>query len=92
MLAYPSWRYEANPKQWSELSYEVSRGELRMEAYLIFLNHMGCLGRVVKNFFGGLKPIVAALVNSSQHSIFLYFFDLVCVFTDILYMRIDERF
>ena len=63
MLAPGSRRYEVNPKQWSELSYEVSRGELRMETYLTFLSHLGCSGAVVINFFGGLKPIAAALVS-----------------------------
>jgi len=69
MLAPQSQRYEVNPKQWSELSYEVSRGELRMETYLMFLSHLGCSGAAVINFFGGLKPIAAALVSSSQHLI-----------------------
>jgi len=63
-----------NAKQWSELSYEVSRGELRMEVYLTFLEHLGCAGAVVINFFGGLKPIAAALVSFVHNSIVFYFF------------------
>ena len=63
MIAPPTQRYTVNPKQWSEMSYEVSRGELRMETYLTFLSHLGCSGAVVINFFGGLKPIAAALVS-----------------------------
>ena len=58
-----------SPKQWSELTYEMSRGELRMETYLMFLSHLGCSGAVAINFFGGLKPIAAALVSSLHLSI-----------------------
>ena len=72
MLAPSSRRYEVNPNQWSELSYEVNRGELRMETYLSFLSHIGSSGGVVINFFGGLKPIAAALVSTLQHPLLLF--------------------
>lgn len=93
MLAPQARRYEVNPKQWSELTYEVSRGELRMETYLTFLSHMGCSGGVVINFFGGLKPIAASLVSYHQHDFFGFvalIFILSCI-ADI-YMRADDRF
>lgn len=67
MQAPASRRYEVQPKQWSELSYEVSRGELRMESYLEFLRLLGSSGGVTINFFGGLKPIAASLVGYDQH-------------------------
>ena len=63
MLAPDSRRYKVNPKQWSETSYEVNKGELRMEIYLEFLNNLGSLGGVVINIFGGLKPVAAALMK-----------------------------
>ena len=70
MLALSSRRYFVNPKQWSELSYELNRGELRMETYLSFLNHLGSLGGVIINIFGGLKPIVASYM--SDFNVFSY--------------------
>lgn len=79
MVAPDSRRYTTTPKDWYELKYEVSRGELRMESYLAFLSHMGCSGAVVINFFGGLKPIAAALVSSlhlNTVNIFIISFDL----------------
>lgn len=83
MLAPSSRRYKVNPKQWFELSYEVSRRELRMETYLIFFIDIRCSEGVVINFFGRLKHIVAALVSSLQHtlvfSLFVCFvFSLMC--------------
>ena len=67
MMPPEARRYNVNPKEWSELSYEVTRGELRMEVYLSFLSFLGSTGGVVINLFGGLKPIAAALVCSLQH-------------------------
>ena len=64
MIAPVTRRYNVNPKEWSELKYEVNRGELRMEVYLSFLSFLGSTGGVVINIFGGLKPIAAALVCS----------------------------
>ena len=64
MLAPDSRRYSVNPKEWSELTYEVSRDELRMEVYISFLSFMGGPGAMVLILFGGLKPIAAALVSS----------------------------
>ena len=64
MLALSSRHHEVNPKQLSELSYKVSRGKLRIEAYLTIISHMGCLGGVIINFFGGLKPIVVAMMST----------------------------
>jgi hypothetical protein len=72
IAAPPSGRYEVHPKQWSELSYEVSRGELRMESYLSFLRDIASSGGVIVNLFGGLKPIAAALVSYLQHKLALY--------------------
>ena len=59
-----------NPKQWSELSYEVNPGELLMETYLLFLNHLGNSGGVIINIFGRLKPIAATLM--SDFNVFSY--------------------
>jgi hypothetical protein len=70
MWAPSSRRYTVNPKQWSELTYEVNRGELRMEAYLEFLRQIGISGGVVLNIFGGLKPIAASLM--SDYNVFSY--------------------
>lgn len=64
MLAHSSRRYAMNPKQWSELSYEVTQGKLRMGTYLSNSSHLGSSGRVVINIFGGLNPIVAALMSN----------------------------
>jgi len=72
MMPPQTSRYEVNAKQWSELSYEVSRGELRMEVYLTFLRNLGCAGAVVINFFGGLKPIAASLVSLLPNAIVFY--------------------
>ena len=67
MIAPVTRRYNVNPREWSELSYEANRGELRMEVYISFLNFLGSSGGVVINLFGGLKPIAAALVSPLQH-------------------------
>ena len=64
MIAPGSSRYQVKPKDWSELTYEVNRGELRMEVYISFLSYMGSAGGMVLSLFGGLKPIAAALVSS----------------------------
>ena len=50
-------------KNWSEVTYEVKWGELRMEVYISFLYFIGSAGDMVINLFGGLKPIVVALVS-----------------------------
>jgi hypothetical protein len=63
MIAPVTRRYNVTPKEWSELSYEANRGELRMEVYNSFLINLGSSGGVVINLFGGLKPIAAALVS-----------------------------
>jgi hypothetical protein len=63
MLAPDSRRYKVKPKDWSELTYEVNRGELRMEVYIKFLEYMGSAGGMVLNLFGGLKPVAAALAS-----------------------------
>ena len=63
MIADDVPRYKANPKDWSELSFEVNRGKLRMEVYIKFLSFSGSPGGMVLNFFGGLKPIAAALMH-----------------------------
>ena len=70
MLAPDSRRYTVKPKDWSELSYEVNRGELRMESYIMFLSFMGSSGGMVLSFFGGLKPIAASLMN--DYNVFCY--------------------
>lgn len=70
LLAPDSRRYTTKPKDWSELSFEVNRGELRMEVYIQFLSFMGSAGGMVMNFFGGLKPIAAALMN--DFNVFCY--------------------
>lgn len=81
MLAPDAPRYKVNPKLWSELNYEVSRGELRMETYLTFLHNMGLSGAVVINFFGGLKPIAASLVSYSGHVVCLVlWFELISIY------------
>jgi hypothetical protein len=64
MIAPVTRRYNVTPKEWSELSYEANRGELRMEVYNSFLSNLGSSGGVVINLFGGLKPIAAALVST----------------------------
>ena len=63
MIAPNLPRYKVKPKDWSELTYEVNRGELRMEVYISFLSFIGSAGSMVLNLFGGLKPIAAALVS-----------------------------
>ena len=55
-------RYSVDPRQWSELKYELFRGELRMETYLTFLAELTATNSLVINFFGGLKPCAASLV------------------------------
>ena len=54
-----------------------------METYLTFFSYMGCLEIMVINTFGGLKPIVVALVRCSKHTLVLYVFIhlfFLCVF------------
>jgi hypothetical protein len=72
MTAPVTRRYNVIPKEWSELSYEVNRGELRMEVYISFFSYLGSSGGVVINLFGGLKPIAAALVSSITPACCLY--------------------
>ena len=91
MLSPLGRRYEVNPKQWSELSYEVSRGELRMETYLTFLSHMGLSGAVVINFFGGLKPIAASLVSYRAHVSWSFALITYVSCVPDIYMRADAR-
>jgi hypothetical protein len=71
MIAPETRRYNVTPKEWSELSYEANRGELRMEVYNSFLSNLGSSGGVVINLFGGLKPIAAALVSPYNILVFI---------------------
>lgn len=64
MMAPESLRYSVKPALWSETTYEVNRGELRMETYICFLDQLPIAGGVVVNLFGGLKPIAAALMSN----------------------------
>lgn len=66
-------RYTVHKGEWSELGYELYRGELRMQAYLSFLAGRCLNGNIIVNFFGGLKPSTVALVSSyrSTETIFL---------------------
>ena len=70
MLPPDSRRYTVKPKEWCETSFELNRGELRMEVYLSFLDLMGSAGGMVLSFFGGLKPIAAALMR--DYNVFCY--------------------
>jgi hypothetical protein len=73
MIAPVTRRYNVIPKEWSELSYEANRGELRMEVYNSFLDNLGNSGGVVINLFGGLKPIATALVSPYNIRSLMYF-------------------
>ena len=71
-------RYFVKKNLWSERSYEMFRGELRMEAYFNFLDARGGRGKLFVNFFGGLKPCAAALVGLPPPFL-SYVFHLMCI-------------
>jgi hypothetical protein len=64
LTAPAATRYSVEPRQWSELKYELYRGELRMEAYITFLAELAATNSLVINFFGGLQPCASSLVSN----------------------------